>query len=180
MMSDHYKYFHWKGSGAENHSVMIPTCHEDAGYCRQGLHYCLYHKVEEIPQLVSNKSREATICKNVKRICKYSPGLSCAGVSKCLRTLLSDAEKKMSQFSIPSLADTLHFPGFLGTFIFSFLLLTLLCVQITPLSSHLLYLLPLSTLYETKCGKIGAPHNFLKVSFSKDGTYKDQKQGIHD
>lgn len=93
---------------------------------------CLYYEVEEIAQLVSNKSEEATICKNVKRICKYNPGLSRLSVSKSsMSSFFFGAEGKMSLFST-YLADSLHFLGILGTFSFSFPLLALsLCADQT-------------------------------------------------
>lgn len=42
-----------------------------------------------------------------------------------------------------------------------------------PLSSYLLYLLPLFILQQTKSGEIGAAHNILKISFTKGSTYKE-------
>lgn len=99
MMPDHYKCFHWKSSGAKNHSVMIPTCQKNADYYREDPYFCLYHEAEDIAQLVSNKSGEATICKNVRRICKHNPGLSSVGVSNSQSTLLFDAERQMCLFS---------------------------------------------------------------------------------
>lgn len=66
--------------GAEKNTRRFLPRREDVGCHRQDSRFCLHHKVEDIAQLVSNKSGEAAICE--KHQMNYSPRISCVGVSK--------------------------------------------------------------------------------------------------